>query len=304
MKEQDLVEIADKFLIIAQKEESICNLINSAKREFESCTNPCVQLYGVSQAGKSTLLSCLTKGEQFIPIGTGKATTAVKVEMVNAVSKNDRRVEIEWFSSIELLVLVRQPLDFFIRVMGENNDTGFSMPFSAGATQDSLSLDRRADRQYLRKILESAKQLRQREADKIVVGAGNDLAVAEIILEFYQDYKRESKSGPRKLDDFSQLPKWTRQPYEWGNWEKRPINEYTFDELRSFFTKRVLLYTITEDVAKDLRIFDTPGFGVSHLHDRICRSAQEEAEADSHFGNSTHRSSNDRNPTACPRLTE
>lgn len=278
MKEQNLIAIANKFLEITQKDETVWDFINLAKKEFESQECPAIQLYGVSQAGKSTLLSCLTLGEQYIPVGTGKATTAVKVELVNVNSQSQHQAEIEWFSSADLLELVRQPLDFFIKVTRERNNTGPLRFIPSSSPKAELTLDSLDDRAFLWEMLGAARRARRNEADQVTVGGGNDLAVAEIILSHYEEYAQESR-GIQILYDFSQLPKWTRQPYEWGSWEKRPLADYRFDELRSFFTRKVRLSISTQEVIKGLRVLDSPGFGISHLHDRICRSAQEESKA-------------------------
>jgi hypothetical protein len=74
----------------------------------------------------------------------------------------------------------------------------------------------------------------------------------------------------------SQFLKWTRRPCDW---EVRSVSDYDFDELQSFFIKEVRLYVPTEDAIKGLRILDIPGFGVSSLHNSICREAQRESKA-------------------------
>jgi Dynamin family len=279
---QNLIAVTSTLLNIIQNDEDIYQNIEESRRKFENQQAPSVQLYGVSQAGKSTLISCLTLGEQYIPIGTGKATTAVKVELLNVDSPKQHRAEIDWFSPEELLRLVEQPLDFYIKLLRSENS--YQSPFSlSGKNKDfrsyQSSLTSREDRDFLWDVLQAAKRDREDDTGKLIVGGGNDLAIAEVILRHYEEYATLSSPDGHTLHDLSQLPDWTRQPHEWGNWEKRAISEYSFDELRSFFTNKVRLYVTTPKVAADLRLIDTPGFGVSNLHDEICRNTQKEAEA-------------------------
>jgi hypothetical protein len=264
---QTIISLATTLLQITQNDEKNYELIESARNKFETRQIPAIQLYGVSQAGKSTLISCLTLGEQYIPVGTGKATTAVKIELLNVSSSDEHRAEIEWFNPKEILKLVEQPLEFFIKNIKGNKDY-----------QKSLFLSKE-DRDFLWDILQIAKNARKDDAVEASVGGGNDLAIAEAILIHYEEYMRMFNPKGYTIYNFSKIPDITRQPHEWGSWEKRDIREYEFNELRSFFTKKVRLYVSTSRIVKDLRLLDTPGFGVSNLHDEICRTAQKEAEA-------------------------
>jgi hypothetical protein len=138
----------------------------------------------------------------------------------------------------------------------------------------SLTLDSREYRGFLWETLQTAK--RERENDIGEVGQRDNLAVAEVILRHYERYLREFSpegitiKGKQNLPEISQ---WTRQPHDWL---KREIST---DDLRSFFTREVRLYTPTQDAVKGLRILDTPGFGVNLLHNKVCREAQKEAKA-------------------------
>jgi hypothetical protein len=262
---QSIIAIAEILLTVTKNDEKNHNLIKSAINKFITKQASAIQLYGVSQAGKSTLISCLTLGEQYIPVGTGKATTAVKIEIVNAIPPDQHRAEVEWFNPKEILQLVEQPLDFFMSPLEEDQD------------YKKLSKEYR---EFLWNVLQKAKSARKSDANESSVGGGNDLAIAEAILINYNEYiKAFDYNKEYTLNNFSEIPDITRQPHEWGNWEKRDITDYSFNELRSFFTKKVRLHVPTSETVKDLRLLDTPGFGVSNLHDKICRSAQKEAEA-------------------------
>jgi hypothetical protein len=238
---------------------------------------PAVQLFGVSQAGKSTLISCLTSGEQWIPIGTGTATTAVKIELLSVDSLKDARAEIKWLTKEDLLQLVQQaPMDSFIQVVIAKNKNPFLGYSYIASNRKILTLDSPEDRKLFREALALAKK--EREDDKGEVGEGETLKVVETILNHYESYLKEFIAGDIKIKgkDLSQLFKWTRQP---SDWKKRSVSDYDFDELRSFFTKEVRLYVPTQDAIKRLRILDTPGFGVNLFHNSICREAQRESKA-------------------------
>lgn len=248
-------------------------------REFN--VQPAVQLFGVSQAGKSTLISCLTSGEQWIPIGTGTATTAVKIELISVDSLDKARAEIKWLTKEELLDLVMQPpMDTFIQaVMSKDIFSNRKSLISSDALNQNrkdLTLDSKEDRKLLQKALEAAK--RERENNGGNVGEFDSLAIVEVILSCYEEYV--NKFTPEiitiKGKSLSQISKWTRQPHQWT---EIPISNYSFDDLQSFFTKEVRLYVPTQDAVNGLRILDTPGFGVNLLHNKICREAQREAKA-------------------------
>ena len=237
---------------------------------------PAVQLFGVSQAGKSTLISCLTSGEQWIPIGTGTATTAVKIELLSVDSLSDAKAEIKWLTKEELLQLVVQqpPMDVLIQALMVKNKTLFGLDMYPN--RKNLTLDSPEDRKLFREALALAKK--EREDDGGEVGEGENLKIVETILSHYESYLKEfiAEDINIKGEDLSQIFKWTRQPHDW---EDRPISDYKFDELRSFFTKEVRLYVPTQDAIKRLRILDTPGFGINSLHNSVCREAQREAKA-------------------------
>ena len=112
-----------ELLEIAKTVVKIINDVPKLLQEYQEKAElrPAVQLFGVSQAGKSTLISCLTSGEQWIPIGTGTATTAVKIELLSVDSLKDARAEIKWLTKEDLLQLVQQaPMDVFIQLLIAN----------------------------------------------------------------------------------------------------------------------------------------------------------------------------------------
>jgi len=111
----NLLVLSEYLVSLTKKNRAVSEEITTAREKFESRDDPSVQLYGLSQAGKSTFLSCLTLGEQFIPIGTGTATTAVVVELISTDSKAQSRAEVKWFSPAELQELVEQPLTYFLK---------------------------------------------------------------------------------------------------------------------------------------------------------------------------------------------
>jgi hypothetical protein len=258
-------------------------VIEEYLREFN--VQPAVQLFGVSQAGKSTLISCLTLGEQWIPIGTGTATTAVKIELISVDSLDKARAEIKWLTKEELLDLVMQPpMDTFIQaVMSKDilkdifsNIKSLISSDALNQNRKDLTLDSKEDRKLLQKALEAAK--RERENNGGNVGEFDSLAIVEVILSYYEEYLKKFTTEIITLKGkfLSQISKWTRQPHQWT---EIPISNYSFDDLQSFFTKEVRLYVPTQDAVNGLRILDTPGFGVNLLHNKICREAQREAKA-------------------------
>ena len=279
-KEDQILEELAKLLLL--------ELLKSNVKFLDEYLNnlngkPAVQLFGVSQAGKSTLISCLTSGEQWIPIGTGTATTAVKVELLSVDYLEQTRAEIKWLTKEELLDLVKQaPMDVFIQAMEKKPSPSarkfLSVLNNSNEKEKNFTLDSREYRGFLWESLQAAR--RERENDMGEVGQRDNLAVAEVILRHYEKgYLREFSpegitiKGKQNLPDIS---RWTRQPHDWLN---REISTYDFDDLRSFFTREVRLYTPTQDAVKGLRILDTPGFGVNLLHNKVCREAQREAKA-------------------------
>jgi hypothetical protein len=264
----ELLEIAKKVIEIMLDNSKVI-------REYQEKTEsyPAVQLFGASQVGKSTLISCLTLGEQWIPIGTGTPTTAVKTEILSVDSINDAKAQIKWLTKDDLLQLVQQtPMDVFIQAL-------MMRKRSYWLTRKNLTLDSPEDRELFLEALYLAKK--ERENDVGEAGEGETLKVVETILSHYESYLEEFVSEDINIKnikgkDLSQLLKWTQRPHDW---EIRPISDYKFDELRCFFTKEVRLYVPTQDAIKHLRILDTPGFGVNLFHNSICREAQREAKA-------------------------
>lgn len=286
--ETKLLDLSEHLAALTKKNRSVNEEIASAREKFESRDDPSVQLYGLSQAGKSTFLSCLTLGEQFIPIGTGTATTAVVVELISTDSQAQSHAEVKWFSPAELQELVEQPLAYFLEDYKaySKGQGGIKLPLGmrGGRSKEKPPqpiesvLDSLEYRKHLWKMLSAAKRARQADTTK-KVGEDNDLAVTEIILRHYESYAREYRRGFQQIDDLAELAEWTRQPVHWGKWEEKPLDAYRFEEVKSFFTKTVRLYAAVQKTAEGVIILDTPGFGISNIHDRICRSAQIGAEA-------------------------
>ena len=264
----ELLEIAKKVIEIMLDNSKVI-------REYQEKTEsyPAVQLFGASQVGKSTLISCLTLGEQWIPIGSGTPTTAVKTEILSVDSLNDAKAQIKWLTKDDLLQLVQQaPMDVFIQAL-------MMRKRSYWLSRKNLTLDSPEDRELFLEALYLAKKERENNVGE--AGEGETLKVVETILSHYESYLEEFLSEDINIKnikgkDLSQLLKWTRRPHDW---EIRPISDYKFDELRCFFTKELRLYVPTQDAIKHLRILDTPGFGVSLFHNSICREAQREAKA-------------------------
>jgi hypothetical protein len=227
-------------------------------------------------------------GEQFIPIGTGTATTAVVVELIQSDSAGQSRAEVKWFSPWELQELVEQPLKYFLEDYQAFNKKGDgkkpSRRLRSTPAEDRLpqpnepALSSPKYRQLLWRMLAAAKRARQTETTK-KVGGDNDLAVTEIILLHYESYAREYHRGFQQIENLAELADWTRQPLYWGIWDEKPLDSYRFGEVKSFFTKTVRLHTSVHRAVDGLTILDAPGFGISNIHDRICRSAQIGAEA-------------------------
>src|SRR4028118_1801295 len=88
--------------------------LEAAIHDLESNPDAVVQLYSVSQAGKSTLFSMLTGGEQLVPVGLGKATTAVVIELISVETAQEERAEVMWLSPADLLSLVVEPPEAFL----------------------------------------------------------------------------------------------------------------------------------------------------------------------------------------------
>jgi len=283
-----LLTLADRLASLSNRNKTVREEIAAARRRFETRDDPAVQLYGLSQAGKSTLLSCLTLGEQLIPIGTGTATTAVIIELIPSTAELGR-AEVEWLSPDEIQELVEQPLRYFLEdYKGFSSKRGADAASSrtsdgeeepSGPARDGGSgLDSPKYQKHLWKMLSAARRARGAERTK-VVGADNDLAVTEIILRHYESYIRGYQQGFHEIGSLSELSDWTRQPVTWGSWDEKPLADYQFHEVKSFFTKAVRLYAPVQRTVDGLRVLDSPGFGISNIHDRICRSAQLAAEA-------------------------
>lgn len=280
-----LINLADQLSSITKTNESVIKEIFEARKEFEFRDDPSVQLYGLSQAGKSTFLSCLTLGEQFIPIGTGTATTAVVVELH---SSSETKAEVRWLEAVELQELVEEPLRFFLKDYEghykKRNGNKSRPPLKNRRLTDApthaieTALSSRKYRQHLGRMLIAARRARQAETHE-TVGKDNDLAVAEIILRHYEHYAAEYRKDFQPISNLAKLSEWTRQPMYWGDWDKRPLDSYEFSEVKSFFTKTVRLHTVAHTAMESLVVVDAPGFGISNLHDSICRSAQLGAEA-------------------------
>lgn len=283
----NLIELSDHLSSVTNN-KFVNDEISLARKKFESSDDPSVQLYGLSQAGKSTFLSCLTQGEQFIPIGTGTATTAVVIELISDNSNTHSRAEVKWLSPEELQELAEHPLKYFLQDYNAFKSNGGKRSSTSGRKgarvidhpqePDESLLSSPKYRAHLGKILAAAKRARRAERTK-TIGEDNDLAITEIILRHYESYEREYRRGFQPIRQLAELPEWTRQPVHWGKWEEKSLADYKFDEVKSFFTKTVRLYAAVNSIAKGLTVLDTPGFGISNIHDRICRSAQIRAEA-------------------------
>jgi hypothetical protein len=285
---RELIDISKQALDLTRSENNtgVSGALEDAIRDLEDNPEAIVQLYSVSQAGKSTLFSMLTLGEQFVPVGLGKATTAVVIELVSATGSES--AEVMWLSPADLLSLVLEPLEPFLD--GDERKhvpSGLASGNSASEepeTEDRPELDVHAfqvgslgDNRIVRTFLRALHRAKKfRNAETADVGSNNDLDVAEVILRNYRYYLGEYREGFQPVP-LRALHKWTRQPYDWGSGRK--VRQFGFDELRCFFVQRVRLFARTHPMIEGLRIVDTPGFGVSRLHDRICRKIQEQADA-------------------------
>jgi hypothetical protein len=164
-------------------------------REYQEKTElyPAVQLFGSSQAGKSTLISCLTLGEQWIPIGTGTATTAVKIELLSVDFLSQAKAQIKWLTKEDLLQLVQQaPMDVFIQAVIAKNKTPFFGYSDISSNRKILTLDSPEDRKIFREALDLAKKERVWRGE---VGEGETLKVVETILSHYDSYLQEFIAG-------------------------------------------------------------------------------------------------------------
>ena len=321
---KEILDVSKKVLdhTKIQNSKEITQALQEAIDDLENNPDAVVQLYSVSQAGKSTLFSLLTQGEQYVPIGLGKATTAVAIELISASSNEEEQAEVRWLSPVDLLALVIEPLEPFLPnkkvSIGKDsqkdyidNLTGnvrdiFHKTESQGEGLKSIDADENSDheeneesdeesvdpstlkssdlanpkiRRVFFRALRYAKEFRKTErassSNSGDVDGGNDLAVAEVILNYYQHYIGEYRGGYQNVP-LAEIYKWTRQPSEWGT---KPLVEFGFDDLRCFFIQKVRLHAHTHPIAEGIRIVDSPGFGVSRLHDRLSRRVQETADA-------------------------
>ena len=303
---RQLLDLSRRVLEKTQSKNSAetTRALKAAIRDLEANPDAVVQLYSVSQAGKSTLFSMLTRGEQFVPVGLGKATTAVVIELIGVDTQLEERAEVMWLPPPDVLSLVVEPLEPYLGDSPDGEEGGHGgSPAAAiasgvkagvagvaagvarmlGHGDGSAHIDVSALRpeslrepaiaQAFRKALSDAYQYRRAEAGE--AGSKNDLAVAEIVLRHFNRYLQHYRPGFMRVP-LEDLHHWTRQPYEWG---ERPASEFSFDELRCFFIQRVRLYARTHDFLEGVRVIDAPGFGVSRLHDRISRKVQESADA-------------------------
>jgi BMFP domain-containing protein YqiC len=290
---RQLLEVSRKVLAKTRHkiDEGATAKLEAAIHELESNPDAVVQLYSVSQAGKSTLFSMLTGGEQLVPVGLGKATTAVVIELISVETPQEERAEVMWLSPAELLSLVVEPLEPFLDEGGDPRGDEHGAPpspltgaarlfrrFEGGAIDvaslEPEALDDPRVRNTFHAALRRAREFRRAEAGE--AGSSNDLSVAEVILRRYGAYRQEYRPGYLRLKEYGDLHRWTRQPYDWGN---RAPSDFDFDEVRCFFVKRVRLRARTSAFARGIRVIDAPGFGVSRLHDRISRKEQESADA-------------------------
>ncbi|MEM8720874.1 MAG: hypothetical protein AAGE84_16525 [Cyanobacteria bacterium P01_G01_bin.39] len=268
---QLLVKAADQSLALLDSEEDLVTKIKSSKEKFEVPEQLTIQLYGVSQAGKSTLFSCLTLGEQYIPIGTGTATTAVKVELISVASPHEQRAEIELFDPKELFKFVESPIQKWVLEEYEN------------VKKIKLSQNLSREREVYKEILNKQREFYQ-EDDQKQVGTNNDIKIAEVILSHYGeyakeylDYYNESQKISKKIigiNEFNEIENYTRQPIDWDTVNIEDIKKYDYKKLKSFFTKKIKLYVSTIEELENIYVLDTPGFGVTNIHDTICRDAQ------------------------------
>lgn len=105
-------------------DEAIKARILAALKKLRGADPPKILLFGVSQAGKSTLLSALMRGDQFVPIGIGTATTVVPTELWPVETAADERAVIFLKTPQEVLASIKDALGPHLMVSLRDEDDG------------------------------------------------------------------------------------------------------------------------------------------------------------------------------------
>ncbi len=250
-----------------------------------------VHLYAPSQTGKSTLVSFLTGGEQYVPIGQGTATTAIEIELRRVEPGEAPRALGEWLAPSEVGALIAERLEAY----------GFEPPGrqpASGSESSPAAIDL-ADRQTRKRARDALRQaVKARVAergsqrsltkrsiegdepekdwdDEELRRSGESIVVAQLLISFFDRYRAEYTPEQFGIP-LDEVDRWTRNPERWNT---APVDDLTYEEVRSLFMKRVQLALPADPALQGLRIVDAPGFGVSSLHNEIGRRTQEAADA-------------------------
>ena len=250
--------LADTFRPDVGKDEA--DAVRKVKDALTPRT-PVLQLYGIQGAGKSTWTTCATRGCQVVPIGSGRATTAVTTEIIDpAIIEADGSM-VEWATPEEVLAL-------FLDGLGEFADPD----------DETRSLTDKADRRvFLKRLREANNQLRNVSGGELDEG----MISSTMILRHFESYLRRIEHGRHLiLGPNERLFDWVRQPPNWGAWNsRREAMKYSFEDVRCLFLSRAVAVTPLDERMNGAMLKDPPGFGVTSHHDAVCRAAQAESDA-------------------------
>jgi uncharacterized protein YdcH (DUF465 family) len=242
--------------------------IAAALAAVETAPRPKVVLFGVSQAGKSTLLATLMRGEQIIPIGVGTATTVVPTELWTVASAGEERAALIWKSPREVLAAMVAVVRPHLRLDPQEDAAPAGSPeqLSGQVALDVIDLANAQDRAELLQALEVAEaEARQSPWDHEPGQNDEALVIARALLTYYETYEREYRAGEVDIP-LSEVHAWLRRPVDWMERDEfnpqRPF-PYSYDEVKCFYVKRAQLFVRCVEGLEGVSFVDAPGYGVT-----------------------------------------
>lgn len=282
---ETLYTLSHQALQHRKLDEGSKDKLRLAIKKLDASPPPNILLYGVSQTGKSTLFATLIRGEQFVPIGVGTATTVVPTELWPVMNEGEERAIIWWKSPREVLESMLGILLPHISIKPEAKDAAAQDETDISPERIALEVVNVSDprhRQHLLGALSEAESQFRRLLDlNEPAQHGEALVIARALLLYYEFYEREYREDGTAVRA-NEIHGWLRRPADWMQRDEfspgRPF-PYTFDDVKCFFVKRAQLFARCLQGLSSVCVVDAPGYGITDYDNAVLEEEARRADS-------------------------